>query len=67
MIKNVLTSIGGIEGYGVLSLCLFFAVFLAAVILALRIKKSTAEKMSALPLEDAQPVKPHSSHEQPTT
>lgn len=63
MIKNVLTSIGGVEVYGVISVCLFFTVFLVAVLLALRMKKSVAEKISALPLEDAQPVNRKDSHE----
>lgn len=63
MIKNVLTSIGGVEMYGVISVCLFFTVFLIAVILALRMKKHVAREISTLPLEDAQPVKRNSSHE----
>jgi hypothetical protein len=56
MIKNVLTHIGGVEVYGVISICLFFAVFSVAVVLALRMKKSVAQRLSTLPLEDGQPV-----------
>ena len=63
MIKNVLSSIGGVEVYGVISICLFFAVFSVAVVLALRMKKSVAQRMGALPLEDDQPVKQEISHE----
>lgn len=63
MIKNVLTHIGGVEVYGVISICLFFAVFSVAVVLALRMKKSVAQRMGALPLEDDQPVKQEISHE----
>jgi hypothetical protein len=63
MIKNVLTHIGGVEVYGVISICLFFAVFSAAVVLAWRMKKSVANRMSALPLEDSQPVTKEVSHE----
>lgn len=63
MIKNVLTHIGGVEVYGVISICLFFAVFSVAVVLALRMKKSVVARMSALPLEDGQPAPKEVSHE----
>mgnify|MGYP000883524496 CR=1 FL=1 len=63
MIKNVLSNIGGIEAYGVISVCLFFAVFTVAVLLALRMKQSVAQRMGALPLDDAQPVNQENSHE----
>ncbi len=63
MIKNVLSNIGGIEAYGVISVCLFFAVFTVAVLLALRMKRSVAQRMGALPLDDAQPVNQENSHE----
>ncbi len=52
MIKNVLTEIGGVGSYGVVSVCLFFAVFLGALALALRHEKGFLKRMSALPLED---------------
>ena len=55
MIKNVVENMGGIDTYGVVSICLFFTVFLGAVIWAMRIKKSHADSMSALPLDDAEP------------
>ncbi len=63
MIKNVLSNIGGIEAYGVISVCLFFTVFTVAVLLALRMKRSVAQRMGALPLDDAQPVNQENSHE----
>ena len=63
MIKNVLTHIGGVEVYGVISICLFFAVFSLAVVLALRMKKSVAQRLSRLPLEDSQPASKEVSHE----
>ena len=47
MIKNVLTSIGGIENFGVISVCLFFVVFCGTLAWALLVKKSFAERMSA--------------------
>ncbi len=58
MIKNVLSDIGGIGIYGVVSICLFFAVFTGAIIWACRLKKPFLAAMSALPLDDgAAPVK----------
>lgn len=52
MIKSVLTHIGGIENYGIISICLFFAVFCGTLAWALLVKKSFTERMSALPLND---------------
>jgi hypothetical protein len=52
MIQNVLTHIGGIGGYGVVSLCLFIALFLGVVIWMLRLKQSYLDSMRTLPLED---------------
>jgi hypothetical protein len=63
MIKNVLTHIGGVEVYGVISVCLFFTVFSVAVVLALRMKKSVVNRMSTLPLEDSRPAPKEVSHE----
>ena len=56
MIQNVLHDIGGIGLYGVISVCLFFAVFSAAVIHALLLKKPFLKSMSVLPLDDGQPA-----------
>jgi hypothetical protein len=52
MIKNVLTHIGGIGIYGVISICLFFTVFTGMTIRAMLVRKSLAERLGALPLED---------------
>jgi hypothetical protein len=52
MITNVVREIGGIAVFGIISICLFFAVFGGALIWALLQKKSLCQKMSALPLED---------------
>jgi hypothetical membrane protein len=54
MIKNVLSDIGGVGLYGVVSICLFFAVFTGMLIWAFRMKKPFAEKMSACPLNDGE-------------
>lgn len=51
MIQNVLRSIGGIDRYGILSICLFFACFLGILCWAFRLKRSYLDQMAALPLE----------------
>ena len=56
MIQNVLQEIGGIGLYGVISVCLFFLVFSTAVVRACLLKKPFLNSMSALPLDDGQPV-----------
>jgi len=52
MIQNVLTSIGGVGMYGVVSICIFFTVFVGAVIWMLTLKKPYLNAMRELPLED---------------
>ena len=52
MIQNVIRGMGGIAGFGIISVCLFFAVFTAAAIYAFVQRRGFCEKMSALPLED---------------
>lgn len=52
MIKNVLTDIGGVELYGIVSVLLFFLVFSGALLFALLKKKDFLNYMGALPLSD---------------
>lgn len=52
MIQNVLSRIGGIETYGLISIGLFFATFLGVLVWALRLKKSYLDTMRELPLAD---------------
>ncbi len=52
MIKNVLTDIGGIELYGIVSVLLFFLVFSGVVLFALLKKGPFLNYMGALPLSD---------------
>ena len=52
MIQNVLRHIGGIENYGILSICLFFASFLGVLVWALCLRKPFLNSMAAKPLED---------------
>lgn len=51
MIQNVLSGIGGIGIYGVISVILFFLVFAGALVRVCFIKKPHLDAMSALPLE----------------
>jgi len=52
MIQNVLSSIGGVGIYGVVSICIFFVVFIAVVVWMLRLGKPYLNSMRALPLAD---------------
>jgi len=68
MIRNVLSHLGGIGLYGVVSVCLFFGVFSVAVLVALLARRPFLTRMSALPLaEDTHcrpcPMKGELSHE----
>ncbi|NOS71139.1 MAG: hypothetical protein HOP33_14565 [Verrucomicrobia bacterium] len=54
MIKNVLSDIGGVGLYGVISISLFFAVFIGMLLWVFAMKKSFAQKMSTLPLNDGE-------------
>ncbi len=67
MIQNILRTFGGIDVYGVTSLCLFFLVFGGTVIWALLQKKSHLEAMSRVPLENDSEITPsnlETNHEQ---
>ena len=65
MIKNVVSEIGGVGLYGVISISLFFAVFLGMLVWVGRMKKSFAQSMSVLPLNDGEknPDRKGPSHE----
>jgi hypothetical protein len=43
---------GGIEGYGIVSICLFFACFSGVLIWAFRLRKPHLKQMAALPLDN---------------
>jgi len=51
MIKSILTHIGGIENYGIISLCLFFAFFTGMLIWAFTLKKPYLKHMAAAAIE----------------
>jgi hypothetical protein len=51
MIRDALSNLGGVGIYGVISIGLFFAVFLGLLIWAFRLKKPWLNAMGRLPLE----------------
>jgi hypothetical protein len=53
MLENVLGKMGGVGTYGVISIILFFTVFLGVLVWMIGLKKSYLEKMCELPLEGA--------------
>ena len=63
MIQNVIRDMGGIAAFGVISICLFFAVFIAAALYAFLQRKSFCEKMGVLPLDDGSRESKGASHE----
>jgi hypothetical protein len=50
MIPNVLKDISGVDLYGVVSISLFFLVFLGAILFTVTQKKAFLQKMESLPL-----------------
>jgi hypothetical protein len=51
MIQNVLSGIGGVGIYGVISICLFFAVFVGVLVWTFGLNKDYLNAMRDLPLE----------------
>jgi hypothetical protein len=51
MIQNILRHLGGIQQYGVVSLCLFGAVFIGVLLWALLQKKNHLDYMSRVALD----------------
>jgi hypothetical protein len=64
MIQNILRHLGGVEQYGVVSLCLFGTLFAAVLLWALLQRKGHLEHMARVPFEDdvETPQPPH-THE----
>ncbi len=52
MITNVLSAIGGVGVFGVISICLFFVVFTGALLWALGLPAGFLRTMGDLPLAD---------------
>jgi len=51
MIQNILRTLGGIEHFGIVSLCLFCAVFVGVLIWAFAQKKNHLDYMARVVLE----------------
>ncbi len=51
MIRNVLSHIGGVEVYGIVSILLFFLFFTGMLVWAFRLGRGHLEAMGRLPLE----------------
>lgn len=49
---QIIDKLGGIEAFGIFSICLFVVVFTASMVLAFCLKKPFLKNMGALPLED---------------
>lgn len=54
MMRNVISAIGGVEVYGIISICLFFLVFVGALVWSAVQKKTFCAMMSSLPLHDGE-------------
>jgi hypothetical protein len=52
MIQNVIRNVGGIAGFGIISICIFFTVFTTAMIWAFAQRKTHCDQMGLLPLND---------------
>jgi hypothetical protein len=59
MIKSIISHIGGIEDYGIISMCLFVFVFIGMLIWVFSMKKAHLNKMAAAALEP-ETQQPHS-------
>ncbi len=51
MIENVLRNIGGVEVFGIVSVCLFFAFFAGMLLWVWRLKHPYLNSMRGLPLD----------------
>ena len=63
MIKNILSTLGGVENYGIISIFLFFTVFVTAVLWALFQRKALVRRMETLPLDGGEVTKGDSRNE----
>ena len=65
MIQNILSHLGGVEQYGVVSLCLFGTLFVGVLIWALVQKQGHLDRMSRVPLDTdtVEPLQTPPNHE----
>jgi hypothetical protein len=52
MIENIMHRMGGITGFGIISVCIFFGFFAGMLLWALCLKKSYLNTMRHLPLDN---------------
>jgi len=52
MFHNIISNIDGVELYGIISICIFFAFFTGMLVWAGRLKKNHLKAMADLPLDD---------------
>ena len=52
MIENVMHKLGGVNAFGIFTICLFFAFFIGMIVYAICLKKTYLNTMSELPLDD---------------
>lgn len=52
MIRNVLSHIGGVELYGILSILIFFSFFIGMLVWVFRLRRPHLDTMAALPLQE---------------
>jgi hypothetical protein len=58
MIEHAISRIGGVGVFGVISICLFFAVFVGVLVWTFCLKKPYLNAMRQLPLEDSSAPEP---------
>lgn len=56
MLRNVVSSMSGVEIYGIVSILLFFVVFIGTMVWSAVLKKSFLNSLSVLPLDDGDSV-----------
>ena len=61
MVENVLNGIGGVGIYGIISVCLFCAVFVGVLVWTLGLRKPYLSAMECLPLDGAPTADPHAT------
>ncbi|HEY5909989.1 MAG TPA: hypothetical protein VJA21_05235 [Verrucomicrobiae bacterium] len=63
MISNLFKTIGGIENYGLVSLCLFLLIFVCVFVWACVQRKAHLDRIARIPLDPEEPNSGETSHE----
>lgn len=53
MFKNIFNAMSGIEVYGIISMILFFLIFLGVIYWSIKVDKKYLNKMKQLPLDSS--------------